>query len=222
MEQPLTEEIFAELSKYVERHLSSAPGCHDFDHTMRVLHNSLLLSRLEQCGDTDVIRLAALLHDIARPEEMHSEGRICHAEAGAEAVGDILRRFGITSEELIGSVTEAVRRHRYRGCFAPRTIEEKIIYDADKLDSLGCIGIGRAFHFAGRIGARLHNTEEEAVNSPAYSHEDSAYREYLVKLRHVPGKMLTRSGREMAVERAARMEAFFSSLNQEIYGGGVE
>jgi len=111
-----------------------------------------------------------------------------------------------------------VRRHRYRGRFAPQTIEEKIIYDADKLDSLGCIGIGRAFHFAGRIGARLHNTEDEAVNSLAYSHEDSAYREYLVKLRHVPEKMLTQSGREMAKERAVRMHDFFDRLNQEVYG----
>ncbi len=218
MEEKLKEEVFTAISDYVRQHLSAAPGCHDFDHTMRVLKNSLRLQEIEQAGDLDVIRLAALLHDIARPEEMESAGKICHAEAGAEITGDILRRFGVTSPSLIHHVTEAVRRHRYRGKSAPRTIEEKIIYDADKLDSLGYVGIGRAFHFAGQIGARLHNTESEAVGSPAYSHEDSAYREYLVKLRHVPDKMLTNAGRELAVELAERMHLFFVQLNQEVFG----
>jgi len=90
-----------------------------------------------------------------------------------------------------------------------------IVYDADKLDSIGAVGIGRAFHFAGRIGARLHNTAAEAVGAPAYSVEDSAYREYLVKLRHVPERMLTPSGRRLAVDRARFMDEFFHRLNDE-------
>jgi uncharacterized protein len=97
-------------------------------------------------------------------------------------------------------------------------LEEQIIYDADKLDSIGAVGIGRAFHFAGREGAKLHNSAEAALNSAAYSREDSAYREYLVKLRHIPERMLTVAGRELAIERAAFMDQFFQRLNHEIFG----
>ena len=85
-------------------------------------------------------------------------------------------------------IVNCVKRHRYRSSDLPVTLEEKIVYDADKLDSVGAIGIGRAFLFAGRSGAKVHNTKEDALNSESYSEEDTAYREYLVKLRHIPAK----------------------------------
>ena len=63
--------------------------------------------------------------------------------------------------------------------------------------------------------ARLHNTEREAVNYHAYSREETAYREYLVKLRHLPDGMLTEPGRTIARERAAFMAEFFRRMNAE-------
>ena len=113
-------------------------------------------------------------------------------------------------------IVAAVRTHRYRDDNAPQTLEEKIVYDADKLDSLGAAGIGRAFLFAGKFGARLHNTEQEALNSEAYSKEDTAYREYLVKLRYLPDAMLTAPGKRIASERISFMREFFDRLNQEV------
>jgi uncharacterized protein len=79
------------------------------------------------------------------------------------------------------------------------------------------VGVGRAFHFAGRIGAKLHNTEKEALGSKSYSSEDSAYREYLAKLRHIHGKMLTRTGRKIARQRSDFMHKFFKQLNAEVF-----
>ena len=71
--------------------------------------------------------------------------------------------------------------------------------------------------FAGRSGAKLHNTEEEALNSESYSEEDTAYREYLVKLRYIPEKIMTLTGRKIAKERVSYMEKFFKRLNEEIF-----
>ena len=90
-----------------------------------------------------------------------------------------------------------------------------MVFDADKLDGIGAIGIARSFHFAGRIGARVHNTEAEALSDSSYSREDSAYREYLVKLRYVKDKLLTESGKQMAKQRHEFMVAFFNQLNEE-------
>jgi uncharacterized protein len=87
------------------------------------------------------------------------------------------------------------------------------------LDSIGAIGIGRSFHFAGRTGARVHNRAEEALASDSYSREDSAYREYLVKLRKIRERMLTDAGRQLAEKRHAFMVAFFEELNEECFGG---
>ena len=78
--------------------------------------------------------------------------------------------------------------------------------------------MARAFHFAGRIGACLHNSEQEALASESYSSQDSAYREYLVKLRKLPDHLLTDSARRFAADRAAFMQAFFDRLNEEQEG----
>jgi uncharacterized protein len=207
--------IFSALEAEVKSLLESASGCHDFDHTMRVLANARRLAALESGADLAVVETAALLHDIGRPEEIRSKGRHCHARYGAELAAVMMEKLDC-SPDFIARVAACIRTHRFRGRQTPpQTLEEKIVYDADKLDSIGAVGIGRAFYFAGREGARLHNTAEEAVNSAEYSREDSAYREYLVKLRHVEERMLTASGRELARERAAFMHEFFDRLNAE-------
>lgn len=208
-------ELCKKIREQVRIILDSGEGCHDFDHTLRVVKNARLLADKEVCSKFEriLIELAALLHDCARPEEFASGGKICHAELGAEKAGKILREQGCTDSEIIRIVCDAVRCHRYRGSKRPQTTVAKILHDADKLDSIGATGIGRAFHYAGNIGARLHNTEAEAVNSPAYSREDTAYREYLVKLRHIPERLTTSAGRDYAMERVNFMHEFFRRMN---------
>jgi uncharacterized protein len=211
-----------ELARIVRERLGTHVNCHDFAHTTRVLHNARLLLKFEEEHDVpiqrDVIEAAAVLHDIARPEETASNGTCCHALLGAKMVPDLLATAGRKDEDFVNRVMRAVQRHRYRGSEPPVTIEEKIVFDADKLDSVGAVGIARALHFAGHVGAKLHNREEEAMASAAYSEEDSAYREYLVKLRWIPQRMLTEPGRAVAVRRVAFMEIFFNQMNIEIFG----
>ncbi|OQA87877.1 MAG: putative hydrolase [Lentisphaerae bacterium ADurb.Bin242] len=210
------EQLIAAVRERVRELLDNAPGCHDFDHTLRVLRNAELLLEEEPHTEFEknAVILAALLHDVARPEELTSEGKLCHARLGAEKVPGILRSLGCSDPELVVVVSRAVGCHRYRGKEAPVTLADKIVYDADKLDSIGAVGIGRAFHFAGRIGARLHNTEDAALHSESYSAEDSAYREYLVKLRHIPERLFTESGRRHAAERVEYMHEFFRRMNE--------
>ena len=195
------------------------PACHDWDHTLRVLNNARHLCRAER-ANAFVVDAAAILHDIGRPAELADQGRTCHAAYGAELTTRILTDLGLTDGTLVRHVADCVQTHRYRarGSKRPASLEARIIFDADKLDCIGAIGIGRAFHFAGRIGARIHNTEEEATGAQSYSNQDSAYREFLVKLKHVKDRMLTAEGRRMAASRHAFMVRFFERLNHEVDG----
>ena len=202
----------------VRRELGDAPGCHDFAHTIRVLKNAERIAAEMPGCDLDAVRFGALLHDVARPEELASGGKLCHAALGADKARRILVEEGCDNAEFIQHVSEIVRTHRYRGKLKPATPEACIVYDADKLDSLGAFGVARAFHFAGRIGACLHNSEEEALASESYSSQDSAYREYLVKLRGLPDHLLTDPARRFAADRAAFMREFFDRLNEEQEG----
>ena len=210
-------EAFDSLSKTLRELLVDSGAGHDYDHTLRVMKNAEMLLEQIHEADGEVVRFAALLHDCARPEEHLSKGAVCHAKRGAELALELLKKEKLPSDFCL-KVAEVVRTHRYRDGILPQSPEGKIVFDADKLDSLGAVGLGRAFLFAGACGARVHNTAAEALNNDAYGPEDTAYREYLVKLRHLPGAMLTSAGRRLGEERLKFMEHFFRRLNLEIYG----
>lgn len=203
--------------------LAESPACHDWEHTLRVHRTAVKLANAEG-ADLAVVEVAALLHDIGRPAELQASGKICHAELGAKMVRELLPKLGVSDTVFIEHVASCVATHRYRRRqpeLLPATIEAKVLFDADKIDGIGAIGLARSFHFAGRIGACVHNMAEDALSSDSYSRQDSAYREYLVKLCHVQDALLTNSGRELARERHKFMEDFFRELNLEAYGHHV-
>jgi uncharacterized protein len=192
-------------------------GCHGPDHTERVHKTALHIGRLMNAG-LEVLSAAALLHDIGRRYETREQGKICHAEKGAELAREILEKLDFPPR-IIDDIAHCIEAHRYRGKTVPRTLEAKILYDADKLDSIGAVGIGRAFLFAGQTGARLHNESDvNILDCKPYSREDTAYREFKFKMSKIKDRMLTPEGKRLAEERHDFMEIFFERLEREIKG----
>lgn len=207
-------DLFSQIQGQARGILLSAKGSHDWEHTERVLGLCMHLGK-KAGADLEILCLAAVLHDIARPEQDESQGRICHAKRGAEMAREILERHSLDKSK-IDKILHCIETHRFRDEKEPETLEAKILFDADKLDSIGAVGIGRAFLFAGEVGARLHSKEVEGTEP--YTEDDTAYREFMVKLRKVKGRMLTEEGRRMAEGRHAFMEEFFDRLNKEADG----
>jgi uncharacterized protein len=197
-------------------HCEAEGGSHGPDHVDRVYALSLAIGR-ELGARLDILAAASLLHDIGRRFESESRGKICHAGKSAEMAEEILADLDFSPED-IARITHCIRAHRFRGSERPETLEAQILFDADKLDSIGAIGIGRAFLFAGQIGARLHDAEADHERTLSYSTDDTAYREFQVKMAKVSGRMLTGPGRRLAERRHRFMEVFFDELNREIYG----
>ncbi|RPJ79091.1 MAG: hypothetical protein EHJ94_08535 [Deltaproteobacteria bacterium] len=100
----------------------------------------------------------------------------------------------------------------------PETIEAKVLFDADKLDAIGAVGIARAYLFAGELGARLHNTDNNIQNTKPYSKEDTGYREYIKKLCKIKDRVLTAEGHRMAEKRHDFMVHFFDRFIEEYNG----
>jgi uncharacterized protein len=204
------------VRREARRLMADGRGSHGFDHVERVLALALRLGA--ECGaDERVLALAALLHDVGRAREDKDAGATCHADVGAVMAREILLRHGADAR-CARRVADCVRSHRYRGTARPVSREAKLLFDADKLDSLGAVGIGRAFLFAGEVGARLHNSAAEARRAKDYGPGDTAYREWLLKLRRLPARLLTAAGRRMAADRADFAAAFFERLDEEVAG----
>ncbi|MDA8165103.1 MAG: HD domain-containing protein [Desulfobacteraceae bacterium] len=212
--QPLGAERTQKLMRAAAGFCDQEGGCHGPDHTVRVHRLALWMGRA-MGADLEVLSAAALLHDIGRRDETISRGRICHARRGGELAREILAGLGFEAES-IERIVHCIAAHRYRNGEAPASLEAKILFDADKLDSIGAIGIGRAFLFAGQVGARLHNENGVIEGTEPYSVEDTAYREFKVKMSRIRDRMLTPTGRRLAAERHEFMEMFFARLESEI------
>ena len=193
-----------------------ASGSHDWDHTQRVAALCEHIGRAER-ADLKVLRMAAYLHDIGRCRQDRSNGRHCHAGEGARLAAEILAKVSLGAAEK-ENIIHCVRAHRFREQHAPETLEAKVLFDADKLDAIGAVGVARAYLFAGEVGARLHNADIDVTAAPAYSENDTGYRESLVKLRHIHTRMLTAEGRRLAAERHAFMKRFFERFINEVEG----
>jgi uncharacterized protein len=168
-------------------------------------------------ADLDILALAAFLHDIGRGHQDRTNGKVCHAAQGALRARKLLAEYNL-DERTTEKIIHCIESHRFRSSTVPRTLEAQVLYDADKLDSIGAIGIGRAFLFAGEVGAYVHNSNVKIKETQPYTKEDTAYREFVVKLRDVKDTMLTTEGKKIAIERHRFMKKFFSRLDQEVEG----
>ena len=194
----------------------SANGSHDWDHTKRVLNLCRLIGPKEN-ADMDILSIAAYLHDIGRPFQDKSKGVICHAEKGAQMADPILEEVSLSKDQK-DNILHCIKTHRFRGNNRPETIEAKCLFDADKIDAIGAVGIARAFQFAGEVGARLHNENGIVENTKPYSIDDTGYREYKLKLSKIVDRIMTTEGGIIARRRHEFMELFFNQFLFELKG----
>ncbi|MBU0926363.1 MAG: HD domain-containing protein [Spirochaetes bacterium] len=201
------------------RHADTAP-CHDFSHVERVLATAERLA-LEEGADPFVVSLAALLHDIGRGLEPRL-GPLPdrHEELSVEIAGPFLEARGLP-RSVIDAVLDAILNHRHRRGRTPSSIEAKCLYDADKLDSLGAVGVARAYLWLGEHGRSVHYTAESwAGVDPANNatENDSIQREWQIKLSGLKDALYTESGRALAAGRHERMRLFLADMELEVRG----
>jgi uncharacterized protein len=216
-----------------EKEMEGASPAHDITHVMRVYNLCLELANCEPNVDSDILRSAALLHDIARTKEDKDMRagflNVDHAVIGAEISAKILRELDY-SEERIERVQHCIASHRFRGENPPRTIEAKILSDADKLDVLGATGIARSFTIGGENGQKIYSDtpidkyiKENLASGKANGRiidpsKHASNLEFETKFKHIPDKLHTPKAREIGRERLEYMKQFFERLRKEING----
>jgi uncharacterized protein len=170
-------------------------------------------------ADIDIVRAAALLHDVqSQTEQAGSHLRENHHHTSSDFARQILEAEG-WPEERITAVEHCIRSHRFRDSSEPpQTLEARILFDADKLDAIGAIGVARAIAYAITHGQPAFAKPSEhflrtGQTEPGESH--SAYHEYLFKLRHLKNRLYTSTAHSIAAERHRLMVDFFSHLSAE-------
>lgn len=195
---------------------AAGDAAHDFDHVLRVTQMGVRIAQAEG-ADVEIVRAAAQLHDLP----VAGSGRSVHHLAAADFAAEILRTAGMDARR-IEKVVHCIQAHRYRDhSVQPQTLEAKCLYDADKLDSIGAIGVARAFAHAGNHGGRLWN-QPAAEAPPDHAQPDgpeyTPVHEYVYKLRRILATLYTPSAREIGKQRHRFMTRFYEQLDAEMTG----
>ena len=164
---------------------------HDRDHVERVVKLAVYIARREG-ADVEVVKKSAELHDIARDKPNH-------AIESAKLAREILRREGY-DEEFIERVVHCIEAHSFSSGVEPKTLEAKVLSDADKLDAIGAIGIARAFIFSGEKGRSIEETLKH-------------FEEKLLKLKDL---LYTKTAKELAKERHEFLVKFYEQIKKEL------
>jgi len=204
------------IRETAQGHFEDARGSHDWEHTLRV-HRLCRRIGPREGADMLVLEAAAYLHDIGRSAQDAVNGSLCHAVRGAAMAQTLLASLPLT-EACRQNIVHCVRAHRFRDDHAPATVEARVLFDADKLDAIGAVGVARAYLFAGELGACLHNPNLAPEQARSYSRDDTGYREFVVKLSKIKERILTAEGRRIAEERHRFMTEFFERFLEEYSG----
>jgi len=188
---------------------ATGDAAHDFDHVLRVTALAVHIAQAEG-ADLEIVRTAALLHDIGL-----DNGREGHEEAAAERARGILAG---QPPEKVEAVAQAIRSHRFRAGPTPQTLEARCLFDADKLDAIGAIGVARVFAYGGAAGQRLWAEVPEGYDEHSASSEHTSVHEFVVKLAKIKDRLTTETGRHIGQERHDFMTAFFARLETEVKG----
>lgn len=209
------------LEEKVREMFSDESSGHDINHLKRTLNIAQHLQAREG-GDIMVISAATLLHDIHRLTEKKT-GQFCAPKDTLPTIREMLENVGFPKEK-IDQVLHCVEYHEEYGFSSTGKtvddIETLILQDADNLDAIGAIGIGRTFSFGGSHGLPMWDPEkpfdrevyEESTNDPSTIHH------FYSKLLKLKDNMNTQTGKEMAEGRHNFMKLFLDHFFKEWQG----
>lgn len=211
-------ERFAAIEAYMNDCM--AGSTHDAEHVLRVVHYAADIAYYTKTEpvDAEILITAAMLHDIGRPLQ-DKDSSIDHAAAGAEMAHQFLLDLGWEGYRA-AHVRACILTHRFRSDNPPDSIEAKILFDADKLDVTGAVGVARTLSYGAEQGQHYYNRDEQGriedgSRDPKNSRE-SFFREYNYKLKHIKDLLYTVRAKEIAAAHQPALEGFYRLMLDEI------
>jgi uncharacterized protein len=216
------EAIFGDQAALAKRLLAAIEadgddGSHDRSHLLRVWRNAAAIADHEPECDRTVLAAAAILHDCVAVEKNAPQRSQASRLASARARG-ILENLGWDGAR-IDEAAHAIEAHSFSAGIAPRTVEARIVQDADRLDAIGAIGIARCFYVAGRMGSSLYDPADPSAAERDLDDRSFALDHFGVKLFKVADNFQTNAGQALAATRTRTMRDFMRAMLDEIVGG---
>ena len=223
--QIMTNDEYRAIESYMLLNMNDK--AHDRHHVYRVLNAALDIAGHEGAGEiaADVLIAACLLHDIGR-EAQSADNSLCHAQVGSIMAHDYLLSRG-WPVSAAAHAKDCIATHRYRRGTVPQSIEARILFDADKLEASGAIGIARTLIYGGQVAEPLYIIDESGniITGGGGAEISSFMQEYNYKLKNVYSAFYTKRAKDIAAKRQETAIAFYEALYSEIndnYKNGID
>jgi uncharacterized protein len=209
----LDKTTFSQIEQYMLECMKDS--AHDQEHVYRVLYFAMDIAKSENDVNMNVLIAACLLHDIGR-EEQFKNPKLRHERVGSEKAYAFL--LGSNWPETDAKhVKDCIATHRYRGGNPPTGMEAKIVFDADKLDAAGTLGIARTLLYKGIVSEPLYLLDAQGnVSDGSKDDKHSFFQEYKYKLEKVYDRFYTQRARQIANERRLSAASFYDSMLSEV------
>lgn len=209
----MTKETYTVIENYMRSCMGDS--AHDQEHVYRVLYHALDIAGTEENVDYDILIAACLLHDIGRKEQFENPA-LCHAKVGSDKAYRFLTGHGF-APQYAEQVRQCIRTHRYRRDSLPQSPEARILFDADKLDVAGAVGIARTLVYKGAVSEPLYSVSSGGeVLSGENDTDPSFFQEYKYKLENLYSGFYTKRAAELAKDRQQSAVDFYDALYREV------
>ena len=211
----LKQEILQKTERHIRQLLEGEGSGHDWWHIHRVRNTALQLAK-EENADLFIVELAALLHDIA-DHKFHDGDETIGPKVAAEWLRSIY-----TDEDTIQNIQQIIKDISFKGAGVEtpmHSLEGEIVQDADRLDAIGAIGIGRAFAYGGHKNREMYNPEVSPTQHSSFeaykSDKGPTINHFYEKLFLLKDRMNTKAARKMAEERHRFMQEYVERFYSE-------
>ena len=200
------------IQEKVRQKMNNDPA-HDFAHILRVYNNAKKLCKKEHANERLVLS-AALLHDIVSYPKSDKRSKLSSVKSAQEAQ-HILTKMNYSSND-IEIICDAIRDHSFSRGKTPKTLEGKILQDADRLDAIGAVGIARVFIVGGTEQRPFYNNDDPFCKQRTPDDKTWTLDHFYQKLLKLESLMNTKSAKIEANRRTKILKFFLSELKKEI------
>ena len=204
--------VLDSLENEVKKRIENDPA-HDFEHTIRVYKNAQKICKKEKANEKLVLS-AALLHDIVSYPKSDKRSKTSSIKS-AKKSKQILEKLDFSKDEIT-IISDAIRDHSFSQNKIPKTLEGKILQDADRLDALGAIGIARVFATGGSLKRPFYKIDDPFCKKRIPNDKTWTVDHFFQKLLKLESLMNTKSGKVEAKKRTKIIKEFLNQLKQEI------
>ncbi len=193
----MANDYYPKIKHIAEDILKNKKQCvaHRIDHVERVLANAKAIAKSYKAIDMEMLKISILLHDISHPFNRKSE----HVKLSVKAAEKILNQAGYPKDKtkkVLLIISEHSTENVKKG---PTSLESKILFDADKIDGLGAIGLARVFSFCGQ-------NRKPPIEAASW---------YKRKIKIAVSHMQTVEGKKMAMKKLRYVNVFLKTLKEE-------